>query len=77
MLPLLPVEADAAIRRYLMRYMVYGDVVFNAGGFFGHPQGGYGRHLASDGLSFCAKFLSFLGENLVFFMHLVIKTQKN
>ena len=48
-----------------------------AGVFFGHPQGGYGRHLASDGLSFCAKFLSFLGENLVFFMHLVIKTQKN
>ena len=49
----------------------------STGGFFGHPQGGYGRHLASDGLSFCAKFLSFLGENLVFFMLLVIKTQKN
>ena len=37
-------------------------------GLFGHLQGGYERHLASDGLSFCAKILSFLGENLFFFM---------
>ena len=53
------------------------QIRLTAGFFFGHLQGGYGRHLASDGLSFCAKFLSFLGENLVFFMLLVIKTQKN
>ena len=41
---------------------------FKAGFFWGHPQGGYGRHLASDRLSFSAKKLSFSGENLVFFM---------
>ena len=41
--------------------------------FFWHLQGGYGRHLASDRLSFSAKNLSFLGENLVFFMFSVIK----
>ena len=47
--------------------------LINAGGFFRHLQGGYGRHLASDRLSFSAKNLSFLGENLVFFMFSVIK----
>ena len=45
----------------------------NPGVFFRHLQGGYGRHLASDRLSFSAKNLSFLGENLVFFMFSVIK----
>ena len=66
-----------------MKYLIWPSMpflskcIFNTGGFFGHPQGGYGRHLASDGLSFWANFLSFLGENPVFFMHLVIKTQKN
>ena len=37
-----------------------------AGFFGGHLQGGYGRHLASNGLSFCAKILSFGGKSSFF-----------
>ena len=48
-------------------------LIIKSGVFWGHLQGGYGRHLASDRLSFSAKNLSFLGENLVFFMFSVIK----
>ena len=48
-------------------------MIIMTGFFFRYLQGGYGRHLASDRLSFSAKNLSFLGENLVFFMFSVIK----
>ena len=47
-----------------------------AGRFFVHLQGGY-EAPASDGLSFGAEIFSFLGENLVFFMFLLIKPKKN
>ena len=42
------------------------SALVKAGRFFGHPWGGYGRHLASDGLSFLAKN-SFFGGKSSFF----------
>ena len=47
-----------------------------AGGFFGHPQGGFGRHLPSDGLSFVEKKLSFFRGKSSFFHALSNKTQE-